>query len=239
VFGAPAGDAGAIDGVTADDWAARYMAWMGLGGTTKLIPSSILGIVANTQVLGVRRTSANTNSANMLSNAQYLCSALLAGKYFGTTLSVPKPIRTPSPTFDDLALAPLMHENGDAELWARLCTVNNPIPIAGIQIHVDESSTSPFVAGFFDGTNGRYPAGVPVGTDHGTIAEQLVTDGTNLTPWCIVKPDLTEIGADRIQAAYAYLDQHRIDGKALPICPSQLFATQNPAVDRMLDSAME
>ena len=44
-------------GITSDDMAARYLAWMALGGTNAQIPAAILNIVGYTQVLGASRKS--------------------------------------------------------------------------------------------------------------------------------------------------------------------------------------
>ncbi|HKQ71833.1 MAG TPA: hypothetical protein VJT73_20960, partial [Polyangiaceae bacterium] len=61
--------------VGADDMAARYLAWMGSGGTNSVIPPAILQIVANTEVLGQKRSqwSYAAGDANMLGVAKELC----------------------------------------------------------------------------------------------------------------------------------------------------------------------
>ncbi len=116
--------------VTDDDRAARYMAWMALGGTPVQIPIQILEIVAVTHVLDQQRVlQASSLSANMLSQAKALCLSLLGPGYRDSLYS---------PSFDPRAGhgyldAPTSHlndtlifENGDAELWLRLCSLANP-----------------------------------------------------------------------------------------------------------------
>jgi mono/diheme cytochrome c family protein len=137
--------------LTPDDRAGRYMPWMALGGTSVQIPQEILEIVAVTQVLGVQRVLPSTSlSANMLSEAKTLCLSLLGAPYQGVNSF------TPAGTFpgagyldrainSKLAGGPLnsnlIYQNGDAELWLRLCAItaasstNGPPPYAP-PIHV-------------------------------------------------------------------------------------------------------
>ncbi|MEO5770215.1 MAG: hypothetical protein ABIS92_17800 [Polyangia bacterium] len=71
--------------VTGGDWAARYMAWMALGGTLVRVPDAPLNIVATTPVLGVRRSQrlAATPSPKMLKLAQALCAQVLNPTDYG------------------------------------------------------------------------------------------------------------------------------------------------------------
>jgi mono/diheme cytochrome c family protein len=125
-FGAaalPPGAGANWTGVTDDDRAARYMAWMALGGTEVLIPTDVLQIVGVTPVLGVAR-DLGTTSANMLASAKGLCLTLLGSR------------KGPGPQFDPTkgyfqqsVNDSLILGNGDAELWMKLCTVNNPSPV--------------------------------------------------------------------------------------------------------------
>ena len=64
--------------VSVDDWAARYFAWMAMGGTKQEIPASVLAVVGDTKVDGTARPRAQPPvDANMLSTAQDLCADLL------------------------------------------------------------------------------------------------------------------------------------------------------------------
>jgi hypothetical protein len=82
-FGRSAQELGSLNGIplTADDWAARYAAWMGLGGTRATIPVSIVSSIGVTEILGVRsgiRLEAITGqqAANMLEVARVSCLAV-------------------------------------------------------------------------------------------------------------------------------------------------------------------
>ncbi len=77
-------------------WASRYMAWMTLGGTLKIIPQDIIHLVEATKIFGVRRghnlqflPGSNGVTANMLNLAKGLCSVVLPDPsnvpaYYGT-----------------------------------------------------------------------------------------------------------------------------------------------------------
>ncbi len=87
VFGPTTGLSGPwlAPGITADDRASRYMAWMALGGTKVQIPEGILQIVSLTKVLDQPREATAGGqqlSANMLATAKGLCSALLGCNVF-------------------------------------------------------------------------------------------------------------------------------------------------------------
>ncbi len=128
-FGAQVLPAGADDdwtGVTDDDRAARYMAWMALGGTEVIIPSDVLQIVGVTPVLGVPR-DLGTTSANMLASAKALCASLLGGQTQAQFAQGQGYLDQPS--LNSL----LIPSNGDAQLWLRMCTISNPSPVHVIQ----------------------------------------------------------------------------------------------------------
>jgi hypothetical protein len=194
------------------------MAWMGLGGTSKLIPPAILTLVANTQVLGERRNwSTFPDSANMLSTAMELCGQLLKGVGTGARL-IP-----PSDSWGNmLGQSAFIQKqskmlNGDTELWARLCSLANPVPVRGIKVYPDGHAEI-FTLHKPDG----YPAGAPVGNDRGKVVSW--GSGENLLPWCVLQPDAS-LPPDSLQAIQSFLDQNKVDGQALPICPSQITGT--------------
>ncbi len=96
-------------GVPDEDRAARYMAWMALGGTKVKIPPAILEIVAVTQVLDQHRGLFGTPvSGNMLSTAKGLCTVLLGAQEYENATFQPANPTAYSTT--------LIHSNGDAEL---------------------------------------------------------------------------------------------------------------------------
>jgi hypothetical protein len=125
-------------GETADDTAARYMVWMALGGTKVTIPPAFLTIIGQTPVFGTSREGglAPPTSANMLSFARNMCMIALSTPPF----KLGKPLQNGQPPYSALyysrparatndAPNPLIFENGDAELWLRLCSWNNPPPV--------------------------------------------------------------------------------------------------------------
>jgi mono/diheme cytochrome c family protein len=234
-----------------DDRAARYLAWMGLGGTTANIPLSILNIVADTSVLGVHRSlPSSAISANMLSAAKALCQSVLAGDpgdafkvdtgtdsngtaltHGGSTLEngtgdyayEVKPnwfdpdSRGSAGVYENLNHS-LITSNGDAELWLRLCSVDNPPPV---RVAVEASAKSNYVRVFAslddaliehlwspDFVRPDIYGNSPVGNDRGTVDAQGITGCTdmttpcNLRPWCV--PGATD--------------------PAVPACPSQVAA---------------
>ncbi len=118
----------AAEEVSADEWGARYLAWMGLGGTQRLIPASILAIVGNTQVLGEpRHWNATPVDANMLSAAQNLCRQSLPIAPDPSVFSAS--FRFDPTGFGDTAL---IGANGDGELWRHLCAIDNPPPVRAV-----------------------------------------------------------------------------------------------------------
>ncbi len=220
-------------GVTPDDRAARYMAWMGLGGTSVNIPVAILEIVAVTKVLDHQRFLEGSQlSANMLSQAKALCLGLVGPPFTGK-----QPTLVPGAGhgyFDGATTGlnnRLIFENGDAELWMRLCAIANPAPIHVVTpadmdrlaLNVQPIENSSFDLAI-DGASGQaqgtvvpasvYPQGAPIGNEMGTVAPTLVTcdtttiDTCNKWPWCI-----DDSNAGPAQKAWFQSAQ-------LPVCPA-------------------
>jgi mono/diheme cytochrome c family protein len=214
--------------LTADDRAARYMAWMGLGGTGVNIPLAVLQIVSITDVLGARRTlSSQSLSANMLSEAKALCLGILG-----------PPSATTSPSFQvgeghgylDAALTnlnkTLLPQNGDAEMWLTLCSLGNPPPIHVLSFGTGSTTSLPVPAIDNDegqlgiqsnslvaqGTN-NYPPGAPVGNATGGIDSTL--QSTNTWPWCI-DPTAAPTGGFNVAQSAA------ISSQTVPVCPTSV-----------------
>lgn len=222
--------------VTDDDRAARYMAWMGLGGTSVNIPLPVLEIVAVTKVLNVSRVlPASSLSANMLSEAKALCTSLLGPSYGDGTAGAyffpgeGQGYLAPGQATLNRVLIP---QNGDAELWLNLCAQANPHPVHVLTPAKDQPSL--VVETIFDpegdvdptlGSNlnialmvpaASYPAGQPVGNDRGGVDSSLCTDTAscatpNLWPWCI-----DDTGAGATQLAW-------IQSNNLPLCPASVL----------------
>jgi hypothetical protein len=176
-------------GISADSVAARYMAWMALGGTSVTIPLEILELVATTPVLGQSRTlPPAVTSANMLSTAKTLCAGFLGVDAEGAHGGIS------NAAFGGVFLAPeadnpvhlpfnlqLITTNYDAELWLKLCAQNNPPPVHILQFGISKAAggvpTGPFIRQFPDtgseyghaGASAQgYPPNTPIGNDRGT-----------------------------------------------------------------------
>jgi mono/diheme cytochrome c family protein len=238
--------------VNVDDRAARYLAWMALGGTQKSIPTSILSIIANTQVFGVPRVlPASGVSANMLSTAKAICASLLEnpqwyggsafyGIDFDWTVGW---FQTKEPGDLHLANFPdLIATNGDAELWMRLCTLNNPPPVHALFSFFPPGTSFPFDPTPTSGsaTSGHdmfdsplnpspgtpytlYPSDASVGNERGGVDAQL--DASNLWPWCVTVPP-PDFGVGQQGTTPADAQDHHdvglayLQSKGLPICPT-------------------
>jgi hypothetical protein len=217
-------------GVTDDDRAARYMAWMGLGGTAVNIPRDVLQIVSVTKVLDqIRSLSATNLSANMLSQAKALCRSML-GPQTAEPASVDVQNGYFAASYAGGALnTALIWKNGDAEMWLRLCSYVNapPVHIVSANLTVRPISTS----GSFDPEPGgfvpadAFPDGAQVGTENGWDPGHPTTydhaanadpssPGANLWPWCV---DNTADGNNGIVPSASSVAN-------LPVCPPAVLA---------------
>ncbi len=149
VFGvASAGD------LTADDWAARYLLWMGNGGTQRQIPETVLLVVAHTNVLGIPRPPAGVGNvgANMLAVAEALCQDELPfreihGDVANYTAGQGLIFDVAHGAIDDSVkaggtpeLLALITKNGDDDLWQRICALDNPPPVR-VVVHTAQQRT--------------------------------------------------------------------------------------------------
>ena len=191
-------------GAQPEDAAARYMAWMALGGTKVDIPLNVLTIVSQTKVLGVGRRTTLVGSANMLSAAKQLCLSFL-GPNTAETGSDGRQRFAPSGGYAALENRSVIETNGDRELWMQLCTLNNPPYVHRVRQDggtlylplVRDSSGSfgldPDVPGYFIRPADyqaylRANPGARVGNEHGDVTLTALT-GDNLWPWCVDQGD--------------------------------------------------
>ncbi|HEX7479269.1 MAG TPA: hypothetical protein VF331_15795, partial [Polyangiales bacterium] len=230
--------AAANSSVTADDWAARYAVWMGLGGTQRIIPPAILAVVGNSLVLGHKREgfAAPASGANMLTVAQTLCNSILPGDSWDFDVSSGQIGASSSPSHH---IPPaVIPENGDFEMWQKLCGLDNPLPVRVVsmppglkidqitstqQIHIT-TYTDPISGNSYDDiglySRSGYPANYPVGDDQGQILPSL---GASVrAPWCFKKPT----DPNDLATAQALVQQFARAGQPIPFCPDQLFAQQ-------------
>ena len=132
---------------------------------------------------------------------------------------------------------PLIWTNGDALLWQRLCTLNNPAPVRAIRSNAVPPKWDPSFridpgANLFTGIPNMvksgsqgYPGGVTVGTERGTVADRISSDVA--FPWCVA------IETSERDKANTVLDNpdNYLQGKRLPVCPDELITSDNRWTD--------
>ena len=213
VFGAAATQLG----IQPDDMAVRYLIWMGLGGTQRVIPPEALINVGNTRILGEVRNWAQPPeiSANMLQTARRICLSALPepGTHFGSV------------NFIDIVTGPdhgatsLIEQNGDAEMWERLCTFGQKAPVRVLQTPWDSPSRRFFIASVDGGRYALYDADAygarPVMTRQGIVTG--VSTGEPF-PWCILRP--TDPAELAIAQAFLSQPENLVSGQPVPFCPN-------------------
>ncbi len=218
--------------LTPDDLAVRYMAYMALGGTQKHLPQPVLRQVAQAPVFGKLRVNLSLlGSADMLQLGLALC-----GQIATTDKNVSIPLT-------DLIggrirwsqYTGLIETSGDADLWLRLCNLNNrPIVRVPIVTRGWTTSTSPgelIIDGYSlywgdaKGADGKslYPDSAPVMDDHGRIHRGITAD--NPFPICVEKPSDPAIvsHADTVLKALAVSGT----GPSIPYCPDGFVTAAN------------
>jgi mono/diheme cytochrome c family protein len=228
------------DGASADDYGARYLSWMALGGTKKRIPNDLLTLVAVTPVVGQARSRIGGRaSANMLQLAQELCSNVLVSVSSAGASVLTAPL-SPLPRFPIswTQQTALIGDNGDAELWMKLCTLGNRPVVRVVQpAGAGSDSVVPWEEAnhlFFSATSlywGADAQGVPTSPAGAQFLDQRgnVTTGIpaeNVFPICVAPPS-----AEARASADAFLDQHRIAGNLVPYCAPELFADKTVTDD--------
>jgi mono/diheme cytochrome c family protein len=230
--------------VTGDDLAARYLAWMALGGTSKFLPTDVLTQVSQSPVLGVLRGDhiSPTGTPDMLRLGLELCSQLAASEEHAQQIGLSdlftgNPIRWNSYTA-------LVDRNYDAEMWLRLCSLGNR-PLVRVPLVSGEGWTATtgvgdlFVSGFNlywgasekdkDGKVDDYYGANPAIDSMGNITTGLAG---NTFPMCIAKPG----DPAQLNIATQWLAAHKVRGNVVPFCPPglvtddhKLHAVNSPA----------
>lgn len=236
----------AVGSPTAEDWAARYLSWMALGGTQKLIPKAILNVVAATPVVGVPRNLPSVDSANMLGPVQTLCAWVLdldsfnvgnggGAQTFSNSLTPVAPVEWNNWMWNALmakAGGILIQTNGDAELWARLCTIDNPAPVAAINVTTKDGVVPEDTWSILYYDPRQYPTDRVVGNDRGGI--DVGIQPTNAMPWCIRPPPAGD------STAVAFISRYKTsDGQTLPYCPASLLSANGVAQPAMTYDQMK
>jgi hypothetical protein len=228
------GRADGVMGLSADQWAARYVAWMGMSGTNATIPTAAVAQIGAAVVLGTPRESNimaiedERAAANMLSAVKAACSLLLPiGRvdFNDSTGALQGEAGLSSHEARQRTLEGrgLIFKNGDAQLWQRLCNYHNPAPVrvvtntngtagnAGLGIFNEYVAETDHHSRLF--RRDAYPAGAKVGFGADVVTE--ITDG-NIFPWCFKPFDDAEF--EQLQAEA---------GHELPRCPEALFEQQD------------
>jgi hypothetical protein len=210
-------------GLSADDLAARYVSWMTLGGTQKHLPQDVLTEVSQSPVIGqVRQHITLEGTPDMLKLGLTLCEQIIgADGPPGTSYSLSNLIATGRMGWSQNT--GLIDKNGDAEMWLRLCSLNNR-PVVRVPVVPGAGWTSTTRASdltiypedlyFARGPNGDdLYGGNPVLNERGTIDVGVLA--ANLFPICVARP------SDPKQLAYATaaLAAGPVNRNVIPFCP--------------------
>jgi mono/diheme cytochrome c family protein len=244
-----------------EDTAVRYLLWMGLGGTQATIPRVVLNRVGATRPLGVDRGE-NPNAqatANMLDNAVGFCKDSLGIRRTSSTANETAKYGL---GFDHFRLGPgapeydksgegrrwtessLVASNGDAELWIRLCSMDNPGPIRAIEFHYRATLQRPrdgepqfaVASAYWRDLDGRsvLPEDVRLGDQHGRIrVGQSAWDVSNTLPWCILEPTAEDEqnGVGREELLDVWHGYAGRENETPPWCPEELFVGRNVGLE--------
>lgn len=215
--------AGASANATPEDWAARYMAYMALGGTNATIPPAVLSVVGANPVLGAIVNRGGETSPNMLSAARAVCSTLLPAINFTNLGSEVHYGEFAFHEGEKVLPAPknVVTKNGDYELWYELCTYDNPLPVRVFEFRptVPDKPVQKLVLSRLYQRAG-YPADAPV-MDHRGLIENGVTP-SNQAPWCLAPLASTENEDTRAQYE-RYRRDFGVGGQLVPVCPEPLL----------------
>lgn len=219
--------------VSADDWGARYLAWMALGGTQAEIPQLVLDQVSATGDAGLLRVGTlPSQGANMLQVAQGACFAVQGYEASGGSLKFELATR-------EVAGNPLIPGNGDQELWRQLCALANPFLVReivphwrealdGVEKYAEVRAYSTVVCNSQGQPAGCYPRDAAVGDQYGRTLDSLDTS-RNTFAWCVSQGNLS---TEQFQSM---LQTNQFEGKSFPACP-QSWLTGVANVDHLADS---
>jgi mono/diheme cytochrome c family protein len=207
-------------GATPEDWMARYLLFMGLGGTEADIPRIVLDLVATSPFYGTAVTAPGASNANMLGSAEQLCFYVLAHE----RALLPRLGGVDErPTIRLTGDSPFVRRSAHYELWESLCTFGNE-PVIRVFDPVNDSSgaaisaANPFGVYRARDETGTllYPEDHPVGNQHGEV--ELGIQPGNLLPWCV----LSRTQAERDGAGLDYKGGTRAPRGSIPFCPEAI-----------------
>ncbi len=200
-------------GVTSEDWAARYVLWMALGGTGVAIPPTVLANIARLGVLGVERSGYTEppKDANMLGVARQFCENVFARPFWNFNPQTQQ-ARTDQ--------ANVVFSNGDAEMWIQLCTLDNPRELT-VVTYTRGPGDSKFQTGQVPiYRRSSYPAAALVG-DPSTGGFTKGIQASNPAPWCVARPSdaNASTAADKQREIEAYWSASFGAASEVPFCP--------------------
>lgn len=203
-----------------DEMAMRYLPWMALGGTKTDIPPPILNLVAATQVLGAKRPEAQPLvDANMLETGRSLCRSIVTRGH--DSVFEPWLLNDAYSAAAYQKRSGLLLGNGDAELWERLCTFDNPAPVRPITVVLNGDTPGLFTGNTYYNAS-AYPQGAFVGNVTGGVEKAIISG--NSFPWCVVTPS--------DPALVTFLHSLKgSDGASLAECPAGFIDPKNQWVD--------
>jgi hypothetical protein len=209
--------------VSGDDIAARYVAWMALGGTLKHLPEQLLNLVSNTPVQGLFRNTSFINpvgTPDMLRLGLELCSDILPANHNVAEITLDGLFA--DGRIDWSKQTPLIDHNGDAENWLRLCTLGNRpvvrVPYVNWTADTLPKDLSLSFRSIYWGD--AYPSTAQVMDHRGRVVNGITAD--NLFPMCIQEPPK---GSPEHMYADSFLSTHPVGkgGAAIPYCPPAIF----------------
>lgn len=212
-------------GASAADWQARYLLWMGLGGTTAEVPRSVVSLISTSPFYGEAVSlSEPAIDANMLEPAVATCRAV------ASTV-----IRLTPRAGGGLVVrrngGGFAVETGHYQLWESLCNFSQQ-PLVRVTSLMKESGGSTVRSGsgtsnstvfFSRDRNGKDTYGAAwVGDGRGRITFGIQPD--NALPWCVARPGNRLSGEATEQDYITWFAAAGIPDSQIPWCPETLFA---------------
>ena len=210
-------------GASYEDWQARYVLFMGLGGTEANIPQAVIDLVAVSSFYG-RPATASTKDPNMLDSAEQRCLQVL-----NNPRQLPKnnqagigrpmlPYLVPSNNAQGFAPG-----TGHYELWESLCTYRNePVVHVFNWLRSSEAASRPQSdhGGLYRAMNDSgewvYPPDHPVGNQLGGVDRGISEENT--LPWCV------EVEPETRQDILDYFEKYGLQEGEMPLCPPPLLS---------------
>ncbi len=183
-------------GASAEEWQARYLLFMGLGGTQATIPQEVLSLISSSPFYGqaastVGVSDGTTFGANMLQPAQAKCVQILT-----TPITIPLLVADKKfhPIHDMTGIGtPFAVNTGHYQLWESLCNHGQAPMVRVLNLEGAKLLQGTNLARTFSFYSvdrlGRplYPSDALVGDQLGPITPGIQPG--NVLPWCVNATD--------------------------------------------------